>query len=201
MKCEVHRTKPPWLDFWVLPTNNWILSRQGRCIERSFYSRNHFTIFVFSYAQFYDTEHSIVNKYPDMIAQEVDRYRNEMLIYFRARQVSEPNASDQQYYTTALGRITYELDDFTKNLSEVASKRSVSTTEKGESKTTSRTKSRSEVQSRLASIPDEEKQPVVQTFLTEDLATITDTDDIPFYEAFQIPSNLVQSIVFEWVKM
>ena len=197
MKCEVHRTKPPCLDFWPLPTNNWILSKQGRDIEKSSYLRNHFT--VSSYAQFYDTEHSIVNKYPDMIAQEVDRYKNEMLMYFRARQVSEPNANEQQYYTTALARKTYELDDFTKNLSEVASKRSVSTTEKAESKTTSRTKSRSEVHSRLASIPDEEKQPVVQAFLTEDLATIADTDDIPFYESFQIPSNLVQSIVFQWV--
>ena len=154
---------------------------------------------MFSYAQFYDTEHSIVNKYPEMIGQEVDRYKNEMLTYFRARhaQVKEHDADDHQYYTTSLARETYELDDYTKNLSEVASKRSVSTNEKSESKTTSRTKSRSEAHSRLASIPDEEKQPVAQTFLTEDPTPPVDTHDIPFYEAFQIPSNLIQSIIFQ----
>ncbi|CAF0808765.1 unnamed protein product [Rotaria sordida] len=158
-----------------------------------------------SYAQFYDAEHSIVNKYSDMIAEEVNRYKNEMLNYFHARQIDENKIDDHpssvhQYYTTSLTRTTYELQGYINNESDTTQQ--ISTNNEIEQSTKSPTQRRnSNTVTRSEDVLNEQDQPQMQTFLTENptLYTETSTDEtmaIPFYEAFQIPSNLVNSLRF-----
>ena len=123
---------------------------------------------IFSFTQFYQTEHAIVDKYSEMIAEEVKQYKNEMLDYFHAREIQTnddesltlPNANPR-LYTTSIARTTYEIDDLYKDDAENLS----------------------------------ENQFEEPTFLTEDQAT---TDAVPFIKSFRIPSNLVQSIMFKY---
>ncbi|CAF1026509.1 unnamed protein product [Adineta ricciae] len=115
-----------------------------------------------SFTQFYQTEHTIVDKYSEMIAEEVKQYKNEMLDYFHAREIQTnddesltlPNANPR-LYTTSIARTKYEIDDLSKD--------------------------------------DAENLSEEPTFLTEDQ---TITDAVPFIKSFRIPSNLVQSIMF-----
>jgi len=154
-------------------------------------------------------EHNIVNKYSGMIAEEVNRYRQEMLEYFRARQIdinkaesSSSSSSSHQYYTTSLTRATYELDGYnTTNESHITQQIS-SGNDDEELRISSIERSSLDNRSRLKSLSYEQDQSQVQTFLTEDpttTTTVNETNAIPFYEAFRIPANLVDTLMFKYV--
>ncbi|CAF3644133.1 unnamed protein product [Rotaria sordida] len=153
-----------------------------------------------SYAQFYDMEHSIVNKYSDMIAQEVNRYKIKMLDYFHAREKpitndNEPNISsniNRQFYTTSLAQITYEIEDITSDESDFTQQVSTAVDDDDEP---SIERSSNDEHSHLGSASYNHDQTQTQTFITEDTSSLMETDSIPFYKSFQIPSNLVRSIM------
>jgi hypothetical protein len=149
-------------------------------------------------------EHLIVNKYSDMIAEEVDRYKNEMLDYFRARKVDanktdehqSSSSSTYQYFTTSVTRTTYELDGYNKHDSNFT--RETSGDNKDQDLRTSPTaRSSSDSRTRVKSISYEQEQTQMPTFLTEDSTSYDDKIAIPFHEAFQLPSNLVKSLMFK----
>ena len=134
-------------------------------------------------------EHDIVNKYSDMIAEEVNRYKNEMLEYFHAREIDtndEDNRTapstntNRQFYTTSIAGTTYQIEDT--NASDISQKSST-----GIEDGTSTDRS-------LSYDPD---QPQNQAFITEDSSSVTDLDTVPFYKSFKIPSNLAYSIMFK----
>jgi hypothetical protein len=146
-------------------------------------------------------EHSIVNKYSDMIAEEVNRYKTDMLDYFHARQVDtnktdEYQSSSSQYYTTSSTRITYELEGYTKtglNFTQQSS-----SDDKDENSRTSPTiRSSSDGRTRAKSISFEREQTQVPTFLTEDSTSTDEKIDIPFHETFQLSPNLVNSLMLK----
>jgi hypothetical protein len=128
-------------------------------------------------------EHDIVNKYSDMIAEEVNHYKNEMLEYFHAREIdindndnrTAPN-TNRQFYTTSIAGTTYQIEDT--NASDISQKTSTGT-EDGTS--TDRSVS----------------YDANQAFITEDTSSVTDVDTVPFYKSFKIPSNLAYSIMFK----
>ncbi|CAF2814403.1 unnamed protein product [Rotaria sp. Silwood2] len=156
-----------------------------------------------SYAQFYDAEHLIVNKYSDMIAEEVNRYKTEMLDYFHARQVDENKPDDHhssssvyQYYTTSLTQTTYELEGYVTNESDITQQISTN----NESKQSTKSPMQRRNSNTVTRLENEQDQPQIQTFLTENSILnieipTNETKSIPFYEAFQIPSNLVNSLM------
>ncbi|CAF4534188.1 unnamed protein product [Rotaria sp. Silwood1] len=158
-----------------------------------------------SYTQFYDAEHLIVNKYSDMIAEEVNRYKNEMLNYFHVRQIDEnkPNnyhssSSVHQYYTTSLTRTTYELEGYVNNELDIT--KQISTNNEIEQATKSSIERRNS--NAVTCLGNEQDQLQIQTFLTENPTLEIETPknqtiSIPFHEAFQIPSNLVDSLMFD----
>ncbi|CAF2574698.1 unnamed protein product [Rotaria sp. Silwood2] len=159
-----------------------------------------------SYAQFYDIEHSIVNKYSDMIAEEVNQYKMKMLDYFHAREKpttndDDPNVSsssssniNRQFYTTSLARITYEIEGITSHESDFTQQVSTAVDDDDDD-VPSTEKSSNDEHSRIGSASYNPDQAQTQTFITEDTSSMMETDTIPFYKAFQIPSNLVQSIM------
>jgi len=151
-------------------------------------------------------EHKIVNKYSDMIAEEVNRYKNEMLDYFNVREVntntnnndgdhhSSSSNTTRQFYTTSLARTTYEIEGYTSNESDVTQKFGSGVDDDastGRHSTDIRTRLRS------PSYDPDQSQIQTQTFLTEDATSITENGKIPFYKSLQIPSNLVESIMFK----
>ena len=124
-----------------------------------------------------------------MIADEVKRYKNEMLVYFHAREVdtNDDNSlslsdANPQLYTTSLARTTYEIEDMNKNETDLAQD-VTNDIEEGDD-ADARTRRRSTL----------DNQSPVQTFLTEDS---TSADTVPFSKSFRIPSNLVESIMFK----
>ncbi len=139
-----------------------------------------------------------------MIAEEVNRYKNEMLNYFHARQidinkVESSSSSSHQYYTTSLTRTIYELDGYnTSNESNLIQEVS-STNDNEEIRISSTVKSSSDDRSRFKSLSYEQDQSQIQTFLTEDPTTVNEINTVPFYEAFRIPSNLVNTLMFKYV--
>jgi hypothetical protein len=158
-------------------------------------------------------EHSVVNKYSDMAVGEVNRYKNEMLDYFHARQVDTNNANDhhssspssgisnRQYYTTSVAQTTYELEGYASNDSDIAQKASTGN-DNEELRISPTVRSSSGARTHLKSMSYEQDQSQTQTFLTEDPAAHPETPTneiiaIPFYKAFQIPSNLAYSIMFK----
>ncbi|CAF0851526.1 unnamed protein product [Adineta ricciae] len=149
------------------------------------------------YAAFYDKEHEVVNQYSSLIADEVNQYRNEMLEYLQARPI-DPNTNDEQpllsfshqCYTTSLARRTYELHS-------QFNKKSDSTEEDNagddrESHISVSVRSSSDEDPRVRNGQDEAEMPA---FLTE-VAPADETVSIPFHQAFRIPSNLRDSIIF-----
>ncbi|CAF4692579.1 unnamed protein product [Rotaria sp. Silwood1] len=155
-----------------------------------------------SYAQFYDMEHSIVNKYFDMIAEEVNQYKMKMLGYFHVREKPKTNDDDpnlsssssnvnRQFYTTSLAGITYEIEGITSHESDFAQ---VSTAIDDNEDVPSTERSSPDERNHLGSASYNPDQVQTQTFITEDTSSIIETDTVPFYKSFQIPSNLVQSI-------
>jgi hypothetical protein len=149
-------------------------------------------------------EHSIVNQYSAMIAEEVKRYKNEMLDYFQARPI-DPNTTDDhhlpslahQYYTTSLTQTTYELKGYIHNKLNATQPDNTGNEDK-QSKASLSVRTRSDdddTRSRNESY--EQDQVPIQTFLTEDSTPTSETIGIPFYEAFRIPSNLVDCVMFK----
>lgn len=150
-------------------------------------------------------EHNIVDKYSGMIAEEVNRYKKEMLEYFHARELN-PNAMEiladesqfsninRQLYTTSLAGTTYELEGYSSSESDTTQKGNVGTDDDDEESTT-----RGETDDRIGLQSDsyDLDQAHNQTFITEDTTSGFDSNEIPFYRAFQIPSNLVPSVMFK----
>jgi hypothetical protein len=136
-----------------------------------------------------------------MIDEEVIRYKNDMLNYFRARKVdtdsdehSSSSYTNHQLYTTSLARTTYELEGYTSNESDFTQKVSTGVDDNEDNRSTTSERSGSDVRTRLRSTSYDQDQPQIQTFLTEDPRS---TDKVPFYKSFQIPSNLAHSIMFK----
>ncbi|CAF0926257.1 unnamed protein product [Adineta steineri] len=134
-----------------------------------------------NFTQFYKMEHEIVNKYSDMVTEEVNRYKNEMLDYFHAKEINTNDDeslslpdTNPQLYTTSIARTTYKIEEINNN---------------NESHLTENINAHNEEHGNNIS----NDQPQVQTFLTEDSSL---TDIIPCTKSFQMPSNLVQSIMF-----
>ncbi|CAF5196642.1 unnamed protein product [Rotaria magnacalcarata] len=147
-------------------------------------------------------EHSIVNKYSNMIAQEVNQYKNKMLAYFHAQEKpansnDDPNVgfvssnNNRQCYTTSLARITYEIELNMDQNSDLTQKLSST-----DDDNVSTERSSTYAQSRLASVSYDPNQPQAQTFLTEDTTSLLDTDATPFNQCFRISSHIVPSITF-----
>ena len=158
---------------------------------------------IFSYAAFYNAEHSIVNQYPAMIVEEVNRYRNEMLDYFQARQIDPTTIDDQyspslghQYYTTSLTQTTYELKGYINNQSNHTRQDSTDHEDK-ESRASMSVRSSSADDTRTKNESDEQEKVPTQTFLTETSTSESETVAVPFSEAFRIPSNLVDCVMFK----
>lgn len=155
----------------------------------------------FRYGQFYDMEHNIVNKYANMIAEEVSRYKQGMLDYFHARPIDttmpdSSSSSSHHYYTTSLTQTTYELDGYAINESSFGNQLNSVRTE-DESKQSATRRSSSEHRSQLKSLSYEQDQSQLQTFLTEDPSSTNENNTVPFYTSFQLPSNLIESIMFK----
>jgi hypothetical protein len=145
-------------------------------------------------------EHSVVNKYSDMIAEEVNRYKNEMLNYFHAQQIDankvDNHDSTHRYYTTSLVGTTYELEGYMSNELFFTQQMNVGNDDE-ESRISSTMKSSSDDHSHSKSSSYEKDQSQTQTFLTEDPISTNETNTVPFYEAFRIPPNLVNPLMFE----
>ena len=139
-------------------------------------------------------EHSIVNKYSDMIADEVDHYKKEMLEYFRVREIHtnddyyrQSANVNRQLYTTSLAKTIYEIEDYINDESDLTQKTDVDN-ELSTGKVSS---------THLQIISDNDDRLQTQTFLTEDTTSMTEAETIPFYQSFQIPSKLTQSTMFK----
>jgi len=151
-------------------------------------------------------EHSIIDKYSNMIAEEVNRYKNVMLDYFHARQIdsNQPDAhvssstsssSSHQYYTTSLARITYELKGYMNN--EFFTQKSSIDNDDEESRTSLTLRSSPNDRPHSKNVLYDQDQSQMQTFLTENSISTNEINSIPFYDAFRIPSNLVNTIMFK----
>ncbi|CAM4857478.1 unnamed protein product [Rotaria socialis] len=160
-----------------------------------------------TFAQFYETEHNIVNKYSDMIADEVNRYKNEMLNYFHARQIDENKSNGQfssstrKYHTTSLTGAVYELQGYFNDESDITLKFSSTSDDEQLGKSPFRERN-SNTSKNLNNGSSQLDQLQTQTFLTEtvnlDTETSTNkTSSIPFYDSLQIPSNLVDALTLK----
>jgi hypothetical protein len=151
--------------------------------------------------KFYDAEHVIVDKYPQMIAQEVDRYRHDMLTYLSVRSVERVSSmDDNHFYTTSLKQQTYELDVNTNVSIEVTSNVNHQQTNMDEKKTLPNKRHGVHVRPVRKHEHQEQVQPVKATYLTMnhviDLSCLNNEPVIiPFHDIFQIPTNLIQSVM------
>lgn len=137
-----------------------------------------------------------------MIAEEVSRFKQTMLDYFHARQIDitvtdSSSSSSHQYYTTSLTQTTYELDGYMMNESTFDNQLNLMTND-GESRRSATRKSSSDHRSQLKSLTYEQDQLQMPTFLTEDPSSSNnDINTVPFYTAFQLPLNLVDTIMYK----
>lgn len=151
-------------------------------------------------------EHNIVERYSGMIAEEFTRYKKDMLEYFHAREFN-PNATDvltdesqfsninRQLYTTSLAGTTYELEGYSSSGSDTTQKGNIGMDDDDEEESTARGESDDRIG--LQSDSYDLDQAHNQTFLTEDTTSGFDSNEVPFYKAFQIPSNLIPSVMFK----
>ena len=128
----------------------------------------------------------------------MNQYRNEMLEYLQARPI-DSNTNDEQpllsfahqYYTTSLARRTYELhSQFNKKLDLTEEDNAG---DDRESHISVSVRSSSDEDPRIQNGQDQAEKPA---FLTEDVVPADDTASIPFHQAFRIPSNLGDSVIF-----
>ena len=136
-----------------------------------------------------------------MIAEEVNRYKQDMLDYFHARQVDlskteSSSSSSHQYYTTSLTRTTYELDGYTTTDFNLTGQIGIANDDE-ESPTSTTRKSSSGDQFRLKSVSYDQDPIQLQTFLTEDSRSVNETNTVPFYEAFRVPSHLAHTLTLK----
>ncbi len=139
-----------------------------------------------------------------MIAEEVNRYKNEMLDYFHAREIHLNSDAEEgslsssnlnrQFYTTSLAGTTYELVGYSSNESGLSQKANTAVDDENDALAE---RSEADGRVRLLSASYDPDQAHVQTFLTEDTTSSYDQQGVPFYKAFQLPSNLVESITFK----
>jgi hypothetical protein len=138
-----------------------------------------------------------------MLAEEVNRYKNEMLDYFHARPIDTnntdfpPSSPSHQYYTTSLTQTTYELEGYNNNESNFIRQVSVGNSDQ-ESSSSPPMRSSPDDHVRLKNVLNEQEQLQIPTFLTEDSTPTNETNAIPFHEAFRIPSNLINSLMFKY---
>jgi hypothetical protein len=156
-------------------------------------------------------EHNIVNKYSNMIAKEVNRYKNEMLDYFHAREINANNDEDddikdededhglssnanRQSYTTSLARIRYELEGYTISESDLTQKVSIPVVDDDDALTE---RTGTDARTRLRSVSYDPDQQQTQTFITEDTTLIIENEEIPFSKTFRVPSHIVESTMLK----
>ena len=139
-----------------------------------------------------------------MITKEVERYRNEMLTYFRARPVDQKENQTQQYYVTPLAGKIYELNDrINEPFEPIGQPADANDAEAAKAKALVKRRSRTNVRSRGNSLIPEEKPPEpLRTFLTEEIVRPTpelndEVENIPFSQSFQVSTDLVQSVAFQ----
>ena len=154
-------------------------------------------------------EHGIVDKYSDMITEEVLRYKSQMLEYFRVREIN-PNADEAlepetnqedpespllyQLYTTSVARTTYEIADHQGN--EIGFS-PTSNPEPPEEEPLVPGRNHPYSRTRLRSPSRHQDQGPTPTFLTEDTTTLHENMAVPFSKSFRIPSDLVLSAMFK----
>ena len=161
-----------------------------------------------SYEQFYRKQHSIVNKYPEMIVEEVERYKHQMLLYFHARQVeinSTPAVATNHwhhYYTTSLARKTYELEGYDRSESSLTSDVRLHDGQKDTSITAPVQGTDSESRQPFKNLFADEDPSSSPSFFTENSMSRrklpeNDSERKPFYQASRIPNDLVPSITLQ----
>jgi hypothetical protein len=104
---------------------------------------------------------------------------------------------NRQFYTTSLAGTTYELEGYSSSSSNESDLTQIANTGVDEENEESIERSDMDDRIRLQSLSYDPDQPHAQTFLTEDTSSVYDHHGIPFYKAFQIPSNLIQSTMFK----
>jgi hypothetical protein len=163
----------------------------------------------FSYGEFYDMEHGIVDKCSDMITEEVLRYKSQMLEYFRVREIN-PNADEvlepetnqkapesalhYQLYTTSVARTTYEIADHQQNELDLLPTSNAEPPEEG---LLVPERNHPDSRTRLHSPSRPQEQGPTPTFLTEDTTSMPKNMAVPFSKSFRIPSDLVPSAMFK----
>lgn len=145
-------------------------------------------------------EHSIVNRYSSMIAEEVARYKTQVLDYFHVQEVETKEEQEDpvenlplnhQIYTSILDRLVYivedphvggeaELNDSLFNENLLSPERPLS-----------------DNRTRLCSSSMDEEQNQKATFLTEPEQPSEEKSNVFFSKSFQIPSNTVYLIIFK----
>ena len=154
-------------------------------------------------------EHGIVDKYSEMIAEEVLRYKSQMLEYFRVREI-DPNADEalepdtnrvdpvsplpSQLYTTSIARTTYEIAD---HLDKEPDLPPTSSPQQPRGELHSSEREHLDSRTRLRSPSRHQDQGQTPTFLTEDTAGPNESIPVPFSQSFRIPSDLVSSVIFK----
>jgi hypothetical protein len=161
-----------------------------------------------SYEQSYRKQHSIVNKYPEMIVEEVERYKHEMLLYFHSRQVEMNSTSavstNQRHhcYTTSLARKTYELEGYDRSESSLTSGTCIHDSQKDASITAAVKGTDSDSRQPFKDLFAEEDPSSSPSFFTENSTSRrkpseNENQRKPFYQAARIPNDLVQSIALQ----
>lgn len=154
-------------------------------------------------------EHGIVDKYSNMITEEVLRYKSQMLEYFRVREINQntdealdldtnqedPESTLQyQLYTTSVARTTYEIADHQENELDLPS---TSNPEPQQEELLAPGRNHPDSRTRLRSPSHHQGQGPTPTFLTEDTTTMHENMAVPFSKSFRIPSDLVLSVMFK----
>lgn len=140
-----------------------------------------------------------------MVTDEVNRYRKDILQYLHARQIEDTqveslnSSPSRQFYTTSSSGTTYELSGYFSSDPNATPK--ISSSSEGERPRKSPPIERN-FNTPMCLSDKSDQQVQIQTFLTETINTVMETSEnkivnVPFYEAFQIPSNLVNNLTIQ----
>ncbi|CAF1155509.1 unnamed protein product [Didymodactylos carnosus] len=155
-----------------------------------------------SYGQFYELEHIIVNKYAGMIADEVQRYKNEIISCFK-------RGASSIYHTTSRTQTVYELPRLNFRIAQLDQPSSQTKSVSYEN-TSPSMENRTEESPYRSSLEDDnwdgvdgdrsskqDEQQQTQTFLTEvkDQSSFMSWTQTPFIRSFQMKDNLAEIIM------
>ena len=132
-------------------------------------------------------EHDIVDRYASMINDEVQRYKSEMLDYFHVEELSSDSTETQpqHLYTTSLAQTAYDIEEYDEN--------SFVRPERNERPDGSSTGAHRTPLNNTPFNNNDDLFPPAPAFLTED----SSSEEILFSRSFEMPSNLVHSIMFK----